>query len=111
MFKFSKVLGFTLIELMIVVAIIGIISSIALPVYNDYTIESSNKACLSESAAHVRAGMLYVSNNNLAYPAGNSQRCKSLPGFDTSTTLITTNPISPGDATISCNVKTAVCTL
>lgn len=40
--------GFTLIELMIVVAIIGILAAVGLPAYQDYTVKSQAGAALKE---------------------------------------------------------------
>jgi len=64
--------GFTLIELMIVVAIIGILAAVAIPAYQDYTI----RAKVSEAVGLAAAAKTSVSEYRLsqnAYPSTNSE--------------------------------------
>jgi type IV pilus assembly protein PilA len=44
--------GFTLIELMIVVAIIGILAAVALPAYQDYTIRAKVSELILSASSH-----------------------------------------------------------
>jgi len=64
--------GFTLIELMIVVAIIGILAAIAIPAYQDYLIRSQVSEGLTMAAA-AKAGVSEFYANKGEWPLDNSE--------------------------------------
>ncbi|MEZ8701565.1 type IV pilin protein [Vibrio cyclitrophicus] len=56
--------GFTLIELMIVVAIIGVLSAIAVPAYKDYVAKSAASSALATLKSLLTNADLYAQNNS-----------------------------------------------
>jgi type IV pilus assembly protein PilA len=89
--------GFTLIELMIVVAIIGILAAIAIPAYQDYTIRSQVSEGLAMAGA-AKAAVAETFAQTGTWPATNDAAGM---GTDTSITGKYVNSINVTDGLIT----------
>jgi len=64
MFKMLNKKGFTLVELMIVVVILGILVAIAVPIYSAVTTNAKKKTCLSNMRIMSGIAVQYFINND-----------------------------------------------
>ncbi|EGQ7703709.1 pilin [Vibrio cholerae] len=87
-YKNKQQQGFTLIELMIVVAIIGVLAAIAVPAYKDYVTKSeASSAIATLKALQTPAELLYQENGTLTAASGATNTLAALG------TSATANPL------------------
>lgn len=102
--------GFTLMELIFVVAIVGVLASIAIPSYKQYAYKAQQSLCLSEAKAYSN-NIFYIlnsQNNSHLTIAPNISACHSITDA-TGWTLATQQKIiaiakSPSNARIECDI-------
>ncbi len=102
----SRSQGFTLIELMVVVAVVGILAAMAIPLYQSYVIKSQ------VTSAYMEMGALKSQFEVVQYDGAAPSLTQADKGFIGQTadggsycTLAITPPDGAGDSTIVCTIK------
>lgn len=101
--------GFTLIELMIVVAIIGILAAVALPAYQDYTARSKIATVVATASAGKTAVFDYYTSEGTMPTAAQFKAVGSVTeGFNAALTSITYKTTPTDFVSASANAYTTV---
>jgi type IV pilus assembly protein PilA len=103
--------GFTLIELMIVVAIVGILAAIALPAYQDYVVRSKMSETEAAIAACKTSISEYVSTHSAVPDTANSGCSNQMTQYVDGSTFATDTSAHSFSYTSRCTGASAECQL
>lgn len=107
-----KQIGFTLIEVMIALVVVGILAAIALPVYQSYSVKTADNACLLEVKGYVNSALVELHESNGLMDPPENGACKTIDQVVDFATDVTARPKSPGTGLITCDMSTSgTCTL
>jgi len=108
-----KIQGFTLIELMVVVTIIGLLAIMAMMTYSGYTTTAAQRACMFEARHYVTEVMIALNSpETFGVPPepSNISSCLEIgAAVDLKTPVIGTPSL--GTAKVVCDIPTTSCEL
>lgn len=103
--------GYTLLELMIVMAVIAILAAVALPAYTEYRARANEGSCLQETKSYANAA-LAAHQSNTPIPTPTVSACSAIDTFVDMSTPVEGTPRSPGATRVArCDMNSATCAL
>lgn len=100
----------TLIELMIVVAIIAILAAVALPLYRNSQARAAENACLAEMKTYATWVVAAIANETVL-PTPPRSACATAEVATAESATVTGTPRSPGARSSTCDMGSASCAI
>jgi len=109
----ERVRGFTLIELMSVVAIMGLLATIVLSAYLAYIAKAANRACMMEVRHYVSEAMVALNTPDATIPQPpdipGSACAEITPATDLNTPVVGQLSEKYGGGSVICDIPTTSC--